>query len=365
MPEQKDPRYKNDQYLISPELIKWAYRIILDREPESDDVIIDKATRLKNNRELLQDFLFSKEFEKRNLYHNEVLSKRSLLKKLPGFIRNLFQSDSIPVSEEAYTSILLADKPEMKIEELKLEKDLNILFEHIQDTWERLGETEPYWSVLSEEKYKKSYMQDLEEFYNTGLTDISRIFQTLDRNTIDYSNYKSCLEYGCGLGRVTRWLSEKFDTVYGYDISKSHLDSANTYLSKKNINNIILRHLTKPEEIIDLPKVDFAYSTIVLQHNPPPIISIIIRQIIKSLNPGGAAIFQVPTYQVGYNFTLKDYLEREANMNVIEMHVLSQKSIFEIIRQENGEIIEVFEDGLTASLEQVSNTFLVRKNSNH
>ena len=98
MQEQKDQRYEDNQYLISPELIKWAYRIILDREPESDDVIIDKATRLKNNRELLQDFLYSKEFEKRNLYQNDILLKKSIFKKLPSFISNLFKSDSIPVS---------------------------------------------------------------------------------------------------------------------------------------------------------------------------------------------------------------------------------------------------------------------------
>lgn len=43
------------------------------------------------------------------------------------------------------------------------------------------------------------------------------------------------------LGRVTRWLSEKFAlAVYGYDISKSHLDIASTYYSNQNINNYSL-----------------------------------------------------------------------------------------------------------------------------
>lgn len=81
----------------------------------------------------------------------------------------------------------------------------------------------------------------------------------------------------------------------------------------------------------------------VLQHNPPPIISITAREMIKSLNPFGAAMFRVPTYILNY-ISLQEYLEREATKNSIEMHVLPQRSIFEIIIQENGEVIKVIED---------------------
>jgi SAM-dependent methyltransferase len=111
-----------------------------------------------------------------------------------------------------------------------------------------------------------------------------------------------------------------------------------------------------------LPNVDFIYSVIVLQHNPPPIIAYVIRQFLRALNAGGVALFQVPTYRLGYEFVLNKYLSNEAKKSEMEMHVLTQDRIFEIIRQEGGKIIEVLEDGWTGlGYKELSNTFLVQK----
>ena len=264
-------------------------------------------------------------------------------------------------NSKAHALMLSGEEPAMKIEGLESEAELGSIWERIQKEWQILGESEPYWSVLSAEEFKRANLTNIEEFYQTGKEDLARIFATLQRNGIDYSKSKTCLEYGCGLGRVTLALAEKFDRVYGYDISASHLESAAAYCSEQNISNIDFQHLNNLDRLKNLPKVDFVYSVMVLQHNPPPIIGIMIREMIKALNPGGAAMFQVPTYRPNYSFSLSQYLEREVTESDIEMHVLPQRKIFEIIGQENGEIIEVVEDRFTSSLQQVSNTFLVRK----
>src|SRR5262249_6189698 len=112
----------------------------------------------------------------------------------------------------------------------------------------------------------------------------------------------------------------------------------------------------------NLPRVDFIYSVIVLQHNPPPIIRFIIQGFIKALNPKGVALFQVPTYSLGYEFSWEKYASREVKNRGMEMHVLPQKQVFEVIRQEGGRLIEVIEDGRTGlRYKEMSNTFLVQK----
>ena len=83
------------------------------------------------------------------------------------------------------------------------------------------------------------------------------------------------------------------------------------------------------------------------------------EEFMKALNSGGVAFFQVPTYKDGYRFHLKKYLRKESSQDAMEMHVLPQDAIFEIVRKENGKILEVLEDFNTSW--GLSNTFLVQK----
>jgi 2-polyprenyl-3-methyl-5-hydroxy-6-metoxy-1,4-benzoquinol methylase len=322
---------ETDLDLLSPEAVVWAYRLFLDRDPETLLMVEDKLSRLHNTRELRYEFLFSDEFKQ----SNPVLSRPTL-------------------------SGLEAS---MDIEEIQSEDDMQNLLLHIQKVWQYLGEVEPYWSVLSSERYKKANIeQTLDQFYQSGKSDVDRFFKTLERNKVSYTAYKSCLEFGCGLGRVTRWFSERFESVIGCDISRSHLQGAGKYLSEQAISNVTFYPINQVEDIKKLPKVDVVFSVIVLQHNPPPVIELILRQLIKVLNPGGVAYIQLPTYLEGYHFSLKEYLAIEGGQREIEMHYLPQWKVFEIIQQEGGKILEVSEDAWTGCrYKEVSNTFLIEK----
>lgn len=150
--------------------------------------------------------------------------------------------------------------------------------------------------------------------------------------------------------------------VYAYDISKSHLDFAERYFTQEGIDNVSLHHLKRVEELYMLPKVDLIYSVIVLQHNPSLLIAFMIKQLLKALNPSGVAIFQLPTYRLGYEFLLHRYLEEKTKRKEMEMHVLAQRDVFRIIRQEDCTMIEVLEDEWAGMWEVgLSNTFLVMK----
>ena len=72
-----------------------------------------------------------------------------------------------------------------------------------------------------------------------------------------------------------------------------------------------MRHIRGIDEIRKLERVDLVYSIMVLQHNPPPVIRLIVREFLRALNPGGVAYFQVPTYMAGYGFDAEAYLAEE------------------------------------------------------
>jgi 2-polyprenyl-3-methyl-5-hydroxy-6-metoxy-1,4-benzoquinol methylase len=312
---------------ITPEVVRLAYQLLLDREAENDTVVEEKATHCSSTQDLRRTFMSSEEFR----------SKNTVFPTLSGH------------------------EPPMTIDLDASDYELQEIFAHIQDSWGSLGKDDPYYSVLTRGKFWQSRIskERIAEFYESGKEEVARLLKTLARNSIDHTSLKTCLDYGCGACRISRWLSEEFETVFAYDVSKNHLNIAKKYLKKQEISNVHFHQLKSLNDLENLPKVDLIYSVIVLQHNPPPVIHWIIQQFMRALNPGGVAFFQVPTYKQGYQFLAEKYLEDVSPEAEIEMHLLPQSKVFEIVRNEDCVLIEVLED-LSASW-GLSNTFLVQK----
>jgi hypothetical protein len=87
------------------------------------------------------------------------------------------------------------------------------LFTRLQEQWTDYGANSPYTSVLSDEKYLMSRIEEnRDEFNESGETPVTW-FQTLAaRNDIKIPK-GSCFELGCGVGRVTKPLAGIFDRV--------------------------------------------------------------------------------------------------------------------------------------------------------
>lgn len=316
---------------LSPEAVVWAYRLYLDRLPENEQVIEEHLRKCSSTEELRANFIYSTEFREKNA--------------------------------SLHVPVLLGDEPAMSIDDACSEQDLQRLFDHVQSSWQQLGETEPHWSVVVSEDYRQSNLQAHKDaFYRTGKQHVAQLFGSLKRNHVLHAGFKTCVDYGCGVGRITRHLAEHFEKVFAYDISASHLKCAADYLAQQSISNVSLRQIKQVREMEELPNVDIAYSMLVLQHNPPPVMAFIIQGLIRSLKPGGIAFFQVPTYRLGYSFSLANYLVEEANKGQMEMHVLPQKRIFEIAQLAGGRVLEVIDDGWTGiRFKEVSNTFVIQK----
>lgn len=290
-----------------------------------------------------------------------------LLNSAPSYrdLRNIILKS--PEFRQHNPDVLVEDKlgmkPAMDVQIDYTDEELARLFRHIQDDWRNLGKTEPHWSVLSSEQFRQERIGESEElFYASGQEELRLIRETLARNGMDIGQLRSCLEFGCGLGRITYWLAQQFETVYGYDISDSHLSLAAQYMAGKNTNNTRFAHLTTIDDLAHMPKVDFVFSVIVLQHNPPPVIAHTIKALLAALNAGGIALFQVPVYRSNYRFSVRQYFDELDGSGDIEMHLLPQREVFRIVRESDCELIEVADDHYAGAGNGIfSNTFLVRR----
>lgn len=318
----------------SDEAAVWAYRLILGREPDSDAMIRDHVRDGRTLAGLRARFFNSSEFTER--YHPVG----------PECVRNVAAFPPCPI--------------ETRVDPATAQK----LFAHVTQAWQSLGENEPYWSVVSEPRYRMDRFEDARgAFIDSGRENLDRLLATLKRNGVAADPAWQVLELGCGVGRTTRWLAPQFRRVVALDVSAAHLRLAQQLnAGVPDADRIEWVRLNAPAELAALPEFDLFFSVIVLQHNPPPMIGALLEAVAERLRPGGYAFFQVPTYQRGYSFDVASYLALREGRPGIEMHVFPQSEVFRIFRERGCVLLEVFEDGLSGHRDNHrSNTFLFHK----
>ena len=314
---------------VTDEEVRWCYRTILGREPESDDIVKLKTSEEKDFRSLVLGFIFSQEYR--------------LKAALPGLVS--------------------LDRPAMEVDTSASPLELSLVKDRIRETWTQLGVDRPHDSSLSGEGYQPENINDeaVERFYASGLDEAAMVDSMLSRHGFSQLQSKVCVEYGCGLGRVTFALASMFEKVHGYDISASHLRLAQQHVADFGIDNVEF-HLCAPDCVSDaLVACDFFYSRHVFQHNPPPLIREFVNASLAALRPGGIGIFQVPTYGIDYKFRIKEYIASPRRRD-IEMHFFPQRELFALVANAHCDLLEVAEDTAVGRYgEWISNTFVVQR----
>jgi 2-polyprenyl-3-methyl-5-hydroxy-6-metoxy-1,4-benzoquinol methylase len=322
--------------MVTPEEVSYAYKLFLGREPENADVIASYCQSAQTLDQLSRIFMSSPEFMRRV---GSALEKPQVSRH-----RHPFNMPRIPVEIQVSAEVL------------------EQMFKRIQKQWENLGATEPYWSIVTQPQNQMAqFDQHREQFYASGNGACQTFLASLRRCGINPAQLNTCLEVGCGVGRVTGYLAEAFFKVIATDVSKNHLDLARTHLAGKGKQNVELQHWQTIDQAAELSQVDVIYSIITLQHNPPPVMAKMLSGLLSRLRAGGIAYVQIPTYKNGYLFEAERYLASDPP-ETLEMHYLPQPDFFRLIADADCVCLEVREDGMVADEDKaLSNTFLVQK----
>ena len=86
----------------------------------------------------------------------------------------------------------------------------------VQREWEEFARTNPLWAILTDPARKQHW--DPVEFFETGHADVERLLSQLDGLKLKVT-FGRALDFGCGVGRVSRALGTRFESVVGLDIS--------------------------------------------------------------------------------------------------------------------------------------------------
>jgi 2-polyprenyl-3-methyl-5-hydroxy-6-metoxy-1,4-benzoquinol methylase len=199
------------------------------------------------------------------------------------------------------------------------------------------------------------------EFTASGVEDAERLLAGLHRHGRVAADFAHVCDFGCGVGRVTIPLAGLFERVTACDVSASHLTVARLDAARAGVRNVVFSLVNSVDFGMVAP-FDLWFSTLVLQHNPAPVMVLILRRMFALLAPGGVAVFQVPTYVAGYRFSAAEYLRTPAPELGLEIHVIPQPVVFALAHAAGCVALELREDGAIwpPSL-AISNTFMFRK----
>jgi SAM-dependent methyltransferase len=158
--------------------------------------------------------------------------------------------------------------------------------------WEQLAELDPQWAILSSPERRFGGWED-DEFFATGELEVDALLARIEE-TGGTAGRHAALDFGCGVGRISRALAGHYDEVVGVDISETMLARGREL--NAGIANIEFVHNSAPDlRALGERSFDLVYSTIVLQHQPTRSAARgYVQEMVRLLRPGGRLVFQIP-----------------------------------------------------------------------
>lgn len=161
----------------------------------------------------------------------------------------------------------------------------------LQRHWNRFGEEDPYWAILTDDA-KKGGGWNPEEFFQTGVAEIEALM-TRVAALGEVPQKERALDFGCGAGRLTQALGRHFDRVAGVDIAPSMIELARQHNRLQDRCEYFLNE-NNSLALFESGSFDLVYSILVLQHMRPELAKGYIREFARVLAPGGVLVFQLP-----------------------------------------------------------------------
>jgi 2-polyprenyl-3-methyl-5-hydroxy-6-metoxy-1,4-benzoquinol methylase len=218
--------------------------------------------------------------------------------------------------------------------------------------WEDLAQLDPLWAILTDNK-KQFGRWNQEDFFSSGKQEIDDLMGSCGFVT---GNNGRALDFGCGVGRLSRALHSYFAEVYGVDISEEMIN-----LAKKHTPGcVFLINQTENLRLFKDEFFDFVYSNIVLQHQPSKEIAKgYIREFVRIIKPNGIIVFQMP-WKCSLRYRLQPrrklysllkalglspgFLYNKLHLNPMRTICLSADSVRATVSSAGGQLLRSYSD---------------------
>jgi SAM-dependent methyltransferase len=213
--------------------------------------------------------------------------------------------------------------------------------------WEDLAQLDPLWAILTD-KERQFGAWNIQGFFASGQSEIDELMQSCG---VKHGHNGRALDFGCGVGRLSRALQAYFAEVYGLDISEQMIRLAKEYTMQCQF----LVNQTDNLQLFPSDHFDFVYSNIVLQHQRTrDIAQAYMREFVRVMKPQGTIVFQMPhrlsvrqalqpkrrmySFLKSLGFSAQ-YLYNRLHLNPMRTICLSSKAVEETILSAGGRLL--------------------------
>jgi len=227
-----------------------------------------------------------------------------------------------------------------------------------QRDWEDLGKLDPMWAVLSDPD-KRFGGWDAEEFFATGEREINALMMSAKTLKLPHEHTRA-LDFGCGVGRLTRALAGRFKEAVGVDVSAPMVAKAKD-LNADIAGASFIVNTAADLRIFPDAHFDLVYTNIVLQHLPSSAMMLgYIRDFVRVLKPGGLAVFQAPC-KLSWKVRLaprrraygllralgvkSEVLYAKLRLSPIRMSAVTQAEVEHAVKATGGRLLRADQDG--------------------
>lgn len=154
--------------------------------------------------------------------------------------------------------------------------------------WDRIARSDPYYGVLTDPRFRTENLTEeaLAEFFRSGEGAVKHAAKRLKSRYADFAP-ASALDFGCGVGRLTRALAAMTGDAYGVDVAEAMLIEARRHAPASAAFGHEL-----PERAFD-----WIMSLIVFQHIPPERGYRLLEALLQRLALGGFVTLQFALYR--------------------------------------------------------------------
>jgi SAM-dependent methyltransferase len=157
--------------------------------------------------------------------------------------------------------------------------------------WEELAALDLLWAVLTEAEMRFNRW-DYARFFRTGAQEIG-VLVTHAKQLGFPGQWHRALDFGCGVGRLTRAFRAYFPECHGVDISSRMVRRARELTPECDFHINVETNL----HLFDDSYFDLVYSVIGLQHQlSRAVVFRYVKEFLRVLRRDGLLVFQLPCY---------------------------------------------------------------------
>ncbi|MGZ4277039.1 MAG: class I SAM-dependent methyltransferase [Solirubrobacteraceae bacterium] len=163
----------------------------------------------------------------------------------------------------------------------------------LQREWDEIAKQDAYWAICSDPD-RKFGAWDRGAFFATGEREIAEVMADADRLGRPVGR-QAALDFGCGVGRLTRALADRFTHATGVDISSVMVDQARELNADRPGCHFAINAESGLPGFEDA-SFDLVYTRAVLQHLPDQTtVERFLAEFVRVLRPDGLLVFQLPS----------------------------------------------------------------------